>query len=42
VVAAPVKFADEGQAPDIAADSENNIYALDFDTKMIRVFNPVE
>ncbi len=42
VVAAPNKFADDGQAPDIAADSENNIYALDFDTKMIRVFVPVE
>ncbi len=42
VVAAPDKFDGEGQAPDIAADSENNIYALDFDTKMIRVFNPVE
>jgi hypothetical protein len=42
VVAAPVKFAAEGHAPDVAADSENNIYALDFDTKMIRVFVPVE
>ncbi|MFW6289804.1 MAG: hypothetical protein ACOC0R_02460 [Mariniphaga sp.] len=41
VVAAPVKFADEGQAPDVAADKENNIYALDFDKKMIRVFSPV-
>lgn len=41
VVAAPVKFADEGKAPDLAADSENNIYALDFDKKMIRVFAPV-
>ena len=42
VVAAPVKFSGEGQAPDIAADTQNNIYALDFDTKMIRVFTPVE
>ncbi len=40
VVAAPVKFADEGKAPDVAADSEDNIYALDFDKKMIRVFMP--
>jgi hypothetical protein len=40
VVAAPVKFADEGRAPDIATDSEGNIYALDFDKKMIRVFEP--
>ena len=40
VVAAPVKFKDEGQAPDIATDSKGNIYALDFDKKMIRVFEP--
>ena len=38
VVAAPVKFKDEGEAPDIDADSQGNIYALDFDKKMIRVF----
>jgi hypothetical protein len=38
VVAAPAKFKDEGEAPDIAADSKGNIYALDFDKKMIRVF----
>jgi hypothetical protein len=38
VVAAPAKFTDEGEAPDIAADSNGNIYALDFDKKMIRVF----
>ncbi len=42
VVAAPVKFAENGNAPDIAADSQNNIYALDFDTKLIRVFTPNE
>ena len=40
VVAAPVKFLDEGRAPDVAADSQNNVYALDFDKKMIRVFEP--
>lgn len=40
VVAEPAKFADEGRAPDVAADSQNNIYALDFDKKVIRVFEP--
>lgn len=40
VVAAPAKFTDEGEAPDVATDSEGNIYALDFDKKMIRVFEP--
>lgn len=39
VVAAPVKFSSD-QAPDVAADSLGNIYALDFDKKMIRVFEP--
>lgn len=38
VVAAPVKFAEDGKAPDVATDSRGNIYALDFDKKMIRVF----
>jgi len=41
VVAAPTKFVDEGRAPDLAADSQNNIYALDFDKKIIRVFEPL-
>ena len=40
VVAAPAKFADEGKAPDIAADTNGNVYALDFDKKMIRIFEP--
>jgi hypothetical protein len=40
VVAAPIKFKDEGRAPDVATDSKGNIYALDFDKKMIRVFEP--
>jgi hypothetical protein len=40
VVAAPVKFKDEGRAPDVATDNKGNIYALDFDKKMIRVFEP--
>lgn len=38
VVAAPNKFIEEGHAPDIVADSAGNIYALDFDMKMVRVF----
>jgi len=38
VVAAPNKFIEDGRAPDIATDSAGNIYALDFDKKMIRVF----
>ncbi|HSO87832.1 MAG TPA: hypothetical protein VLQ91_14845 [Draconibacterium sp.] len=40
VVAAPVKFTEEGKAPDVATDSAGNVYALDFDKKMIRVFEP--
>lgn len=40
VVAPPTKFDDkiEGQAPDIAVDSQGNIYALDFDRNVLRVF----
>ncbi|MDB4583527.1 hypothetical protein N9164_10270 [Draconibacterium sp.] len=40
VVAAPNKFDDkiEGQAPDVAVDGQGNIYALDFDRKILRVF----
>ncbi len=40
VVAAPVKFTEEGKAPDVATDTAGNVYALDFDKKMIRVFEP--
>jgi hypothetical protein len=40
VVAAPDKFKANGIAPDIAADEHGNIYALDFDRKIIRVFAP--
>ena len=42
VVAAPNKFTNkiEGSAPDIAVDSLGNIYALDFDKKIVRVFEP--
>ncbi|MCY1720894.1 hypothetical protein OU798_11095 [Prolixibacteraceae bacterium Z1-6] len=40
VVAAPNKFDNkiEGQAPDVAVDSEGTVYALDFDRKVLRVF----
>ncbi len=38
VVAAPNKFNDEGEAPDLAVDASENIYALDFDRKIVRVF----
>lgn len=38
VVAPPEKFEKEGKAPEVAVDSEDRIYALDFDRKMIRVF----
>jgi hypothetical protein len=40
VVAAPDKFDEkiEGQAPDVAVDSEGDIYALDFDRNVLRVF----
>ena len=40
VVAPPTKFDDkiEGQAPDVAVDSSGNIFALDFDRNVLRVF----
>ncbi len=40
VVAPPTKFEDkiEAEAPDIAVDSEEKIYALDFDRNVLRVF----
>lgn len=40
VVAAPNKFKNEvdGEAPDVAVDTLGNIYALDFDKKILRVF----
>lgn len=40
VVAPPNKFEDkiEGQAPDVAVDSQGNVYALDFDRNVLRVF----
>ncbi|MFV0266392.1 MAG: hypothetical protein ACK5HT_04575 [Draconibacterium sp.] len=40
VVAPPTKFDDklEGQAPDVSLDNEGNIYALDFDRMLLRMF----
>ncbi len=42
VVAPPRKFGDDGTAPDVATDEEGNVYALDFDRKVLRVFTPNE
>ena len=41
VVAPPASFVEEGKAPDVAADANGNVYALDFDRKVIRVFEPI-
>jgi hypothetical protein len=38
VVAAPSKFNENSHAPDLAVDSQGNIYALDMDKKMLRIF----
>jgi len=38
VVAAPSKFVENGHAPDLAVDYQGNIYALDIDKKMLRLF----
>jgi hypothetical protein len=40
VVASPEKFEENGKAPDVATDDYGNIYALDYDRKIIRVFAP--
>jgi hypothetical protein len=40
VVAPPDKFERGGRAPAIVSDQEGNILALDFDRKMIRIFEP--
>jgi hypothetical protein len=42
VVAPPKKFKDDGEAPDVSTDAEGNVYALDFDRKTLRVFEPKE
>lgn len=38
VVAAPSKFSENGHAPDLAVDEQGNIYILDLDKKMVRLF----
>lgn len=38
VVAAPSRFRDNTHAPDLAVDNQGNIYALDIDRKMLRLF----
>lgn len=41
VVADPVKFKEEGQAPEIVMDEQGIIYALDFDRIAIRIFETI-
>lgn len=41
VVAAPEKFIKDGHAPDVATDSLENVYVLDYDKKIVRVFEPI-
>ncbi|MCK3682970.1 hypothetical protein [Maribellus sp. YY47] len=40
VVAPPTKFDDklEGEAPDVSVDKDGNVYALDLDRKLLRMF----
>ncbi len=38
VVAAPNNFVKEGNAPELAATESGAVYALDFDQRMIRLF----
>ena len=38
VVAPPSKFEAKGHAPGVAVDHQGNVYALDFDKKIIRLF----
>jgi DNA-binding beta-propeller fold protein YncE len=38
VVAPPVAFQPNGHAPEVAVDEKGNVYALDFDKKVIRYF----
>lgn len=40
VVAPPDKFTEDGEAPDVAVHEDGSIYALDYDRKMIRIFEP--
>ena len=39
VVASPELFDDDGEAPDVVADEKGNIYALDHERKIIRLFS---
>ena len=41
VVAAPELFAEDGKAPDVVSDEQGNIYALDYENRMIRLFEPL-
>jgi hypothetical protein len=38
IVAAPSKFKENSHAPDLAVDNQGNIYVLDMDRKMVRLF----
>lgn len=42
VVAPPKLFKEDGKAPEVCVDESNNVYALDFDRNMVRVFEPNE
>jgi 6-phosphogluconolactonase (cycloisomerase 2 family) len=42
VVAPPSKFKDNGKAPDVAVDSKDHIYALDYDKNRIRIFEKIQ
>lgn len=41
VVAAPEKFDEDGRAPEVTVDENGAIYALDFDRKVIRIFEKI-
>jgi hypothetical protein len=41
VVAAPDKFPNSEMAPAVAVDNKNNVWLLDFDKRMLRLFIPV-
>jgi hypothetical protein len=41
VVAPPSKFKEDGKAPDVAVNNNGIVYALDYDKKMIRIFEPL-
>ncbi len=41
VVAPPTKFVEEGKSPDVSTDDKGNVWVLDKDKKMIRVFEPI-